>query len=532
MHTCMKRLLAVGLAAVMSITALAAPASAETLQSVNTEGVIDVFEQVNGIRTEAAGDAPLNLSVTDAAGKPGETVTVSVDLANNPGFTRAKIVLQYAEGLTPVQVGEMNEPLRPNHTQFPKLQYSMLSMNDYNMIVCSANTHKAVSDNGTLYNAAFRIPDDAVPGTSYALTFSDIDFTNGTEKLPLLSQFAEIRVTDASGKIPDPPQNPVTTTTPAVTTSASLSGSVTSAKSSTSKKVTTGNSAATTAVTSTKVTTTGLTTPKVTTATVISTSATKHAETTTVPTTTATTKTTTATTRTETQPFLRTTTAVTTTIATTTTTTRPPLCHGIDISSWQGENVNFEEIKSDPETQFVILRAGFGKYLKQEDTCFQTYYTRAKAAGLPVGAYWYSYATSPEEARIEANVCAQVLGDRQFEYPIAFDIEEPTVLDNQSADEISAIIGAFCEEMEKKGFFSQVYCSAGYLNKKVTTETKNRYDVWVANYNVTVPIYTGPYGMWQYGLRDCKGFTDKVDGDYCYRDYPPIMKQKKLNGFK
>ena len=532
MHTCMKRLLTVGLAAVMSITALAAPVSAETLQSVDTDSVIDVFEQVNGIRTDAAEDAPLNLSVTDAAGKPGETVTVSVDLANNPGFTRAKIVLQYAEGLTPVQVGEMNEPLRPNHTQFPKLQYSMLSMNDYNMIACGANSHKAVSENGTLYNAAFRIPGDAVPGTSYALTFSDIEFTNGNEKLPLLSKFAEIRVTDANGKVPDPPQNPVTTTVTAVTTSTAPSGSVTSAKSSTSKKVTTGKSVTTSTITSTKVTTTKVTTPKVTTATVISTSATKRVETSTTPTTTATTKTTTATTKTETQPFIKTTTAVTTTIATTTTTTRPPLRHGIDISSWQGEDVNFEEIKSDPETQFVILRAGFGKYLKQEDTCFKTYYTKAKAVGLPVGAYWYSYATSPEEARIEANVCAQVLGDRQFEYPIAFDIEEPSVLNTKTTDEISAIIGAFCEEMEKMGFFSQVYCSASYLNHRVTTETKNRYDVWVANYNVTVPIYTGPYGMWQYGLRDCKGFPDKVDGDYAYRDYPPIMKQKKLNGFK
>ena len=76
---------------------------------------------------------------------------------------------------------------------------------------------------------------------------------------------------------------------------------------------------------------------------------------------------------------------------------------------------------------------------------------------------------------------------------------------------ISAIIEAFCSEMEKKGYFTQIYCSSFYLNHKINQDVKTRYDVWVANYNVSVPSYTGAYGMWQYGVSTCAGISGDVD---------------------
>jgi GH25 family lysozyme M1 (1,4-beta-N-acetylmuramidase) len=161
---------------------------------------------------------------------------------------------------------------------------------------------------------------------------------------------------------------------------------------------------------------------------------------------------------------------------------------------------------------------------------FRTYYSAAKAAGVPVGAYWYSYADTPEAARIEANVCAQVLGDRKFEYPIAFDIEEPSVL-SKPIEEISAIILAFCTEMEKKGYFVQIYCSSYYLNNRISKYLTTAFDVWVAHYNVEAPAYTGPYGIWQYGLDTRSGVCGDVDVDHCYRDYPALIKEKHTNGY-
>ena len=71
--------------------------------------------------------------------------------------------------------------------------------------------------------------------------------------------------------------------------------------------------------------------------------------------------------------------------------------NGIDVSQWQGD-INWSAVKTD----FVILRAGYGREKSQVDTKFEQNYNGAKAAGIPVGAYWYSYAMTPDEARIEA----------------------------------------------------------------------------------------------------------------------------------
>ena len=93
--------------------------------------------------------------------------------------------------------------------------------------------------------------------------------------------------------------------------------------------------------------------------------------------------------------------------------------HGIDVSKHQGV-IDWRKVKAE----FAILRAGFGRYANQKDTQFERNYAGAKAAGIPVGAYWYSYARSAEEAREEAKACLQVLQGKQFEFPIYFDIED------------------------------------------------------------------------------------------------------------
>ena len=62
----------------------------------------------------------------------------------------------------------------------------------------------------------------------------------------------------------------------------------------------------------------------------------------------------------------------------------------IDVSEWQGD-IDFKKVKAS-DVDHVILRAGFGREASQRDAEFETYYKNAKAAGLKVGAYWYSYA--------------------------------------------------------------------------------------------------------------------------------------------
>ena len=97
---------------------------------------------------------------------------------------------------------------------------------------------------------------------------------------------------------------------------------------------------------------------------------------------------------------------------------------GIDVSKHNG-SIDFNAVKASG-VEFVIIRAGYGMYDNQKDPKFEENYAKAKAAGLHVGTYWYSYAKSVKEAEIEAEVCLRVIGGKQFDFPIYFDIEDPS----------------------------------------------------------------------------------------------------------
>jgi GH25 family lysozyme M1 (1,4-beta-N-acetylmuramidase) len=202
------------------------------------------------------------------------------------------------------------------------------------------------------------------------------------------------------------------------------------------------------------------------------------------------------------------------------------LKNGIDVSAHQGK-IDWSKVKTD----FAILRAGFGKVISQKDEQFEANYSGAKAAGIPVGAYWYSYAMTPDEAREEADVFLKVLAGKQFEYPVYFDIEEQKQL-ALGKEKASEIIKAFLEKVEGAGYWVGLYMSASPLTTHVESDIKSRYTIWVANVGVQKPSYSGTYGLWQYSWTGkVSGITGDVDMDYSYQDYPAKIKAKGLNGF-
>lgn len=200
--------------------------------------------------------------------------------------------------------------------------------------------------------------------------------------------------------------------------------------------------------------------------------------------------------------------------------------YGIDVSQWQGD-INWNAVQTD----FAIIRAGYGKEKSQIDTKFERNYSGAKAAGIPVGAYWYSYAMSADEARQEAKVFIEALKGKQFEYPVYLDVEEAKVL-QLGKDKVSDIIIAFLEEMEKAGYYAGLYMSASPLTTHTTDFVKKRFAVWVANYGVSKPNYSGQYGMWQKSSTGhMQGISGNVDINECYVDYPREIKADGKNGF-
>ena len=201
--------------------------------------------------------------------------------------------------------------------------------------------------------------------------------------------------------------------------------------------------------------------------------------------------------------------------------------NGIDVSKHQGV-IDWTKVKTD----FAVLRAGYGREISQKDEQFEANYAGCKANGIPCGAYWYSYAMSADEARLEAKACLEILGGKSFEYPIYFDIEESKQL-ALGKTKCSEIAEAFLKAVESAGYWVGIYSSKSHLENYISEDIRSRYAVWVAHYGVEKTSYSGTFGMWQKSSSGTvTGISGNVDLDECYADYPAQIKAAGLNGFK
>ena len=201
---------------------------------------------------------------------------------------------------------------------------------------------------------------------------------------------------------------------------------------------------------------------------------------------------------------------------------------GIDVSVHNG-NIDWNRVKS-AGIDFAILRAGYGRLASQKDERFEQNYSGAKTAGIPIGAYWYSYAMSEDEARLEANVFLSVIKGKQFEFPVYYDVEEKKQF-ALGKEKVSAIMRAFLERVEAAGYFVGLYGSASSLTTHTADDIKSRYTIWLAHW-VNQTSYSGAYGIWQHSEKGkVDGINGNVDLDICYKDFPTIIKGKGLNGW-
>lgn len=188
---------------------------------------------------------------------------------------------------------------------------------------------------------------------------------------------------------------------------------------------------------------------------------------------------------------------------------------GVDISEMNGE-VNFSALKTSG-VNFVIIRLGYGSdYSNQDDKRFEENVKKAEVAGIPWGAYLYSYATNTTMAKSEAKHSLRLLNGRKPAYGMWYDVEDPQIA---NADLVS-ICEAYCEAMEAEGVYCGIYSMLAWMNNKLSNSRLDKYDKWVAQW-ANQCSYKKAYGMWQY--------TDKwviggklFDGDIAYKDYPLI----------
>ena len=165
---------------------------------------------------------------------------------------------------------------------------------------------------------------------------------------------------------------------------------------------------------------------------------------------------------------------------------------GVDVSKYQ-KNIDWNQIKK-AGVSFVIVRIGYRGYGASGtlvlDPMFEEHFTNVKNAGLKVGVYFFSQATTEEEAKEEAFACAYVLNGRKLDYPIFFDTEASGAsngsgrADGLGMEDRTKCAIAFCEEVKAQGYKPGVYASTLWYRKRVNLNSLKKYTIWNAHYGV------------------------------------------------
>ncbi|MCH5194234.1 MAG: Ig-like domain-containing protein [Oscillospiraceae bacterium] len=203
---------------------------------------------------------------------------------------------------------------------------------------------------------------------------------------------------------------------------------------------------------------------------------------------------------------------------------------GIDVSKWQG-NIDWKKVAANG-IDFAMIRSSFGN--EHVDEKLQANVDGCEKYGISYGFYHYTYATTAEEARVEARFFLNTIKNYNPDYPVVLDIEEE-FYKKMSRKQVTNIIVAFASEVEKAGYYVSVYSYAKFFNDYVDMSKISKYNIWVASWGDEEKlnsVYDGHYDMWQYSSTGkISGIAGEVDLDYSYKDYSEIIRRNGLNKF-
>lgn len=204
----------------------------------------------------------------------------------------------------------------------------------------------------------------------------------------------------------------------------------------------------------------------------------------------------------------------------------------IDVSKWDGD-VDFSLWTELRDLWGVVIKGGGSDVGRYVDSWFARNYDKARAAGVHVGAYYYSAAMSVSEAIDDADhFCDECLDGREWDLPAYIDVEERSQF-TLSRGELTRIACAFMDRLQERGHRAGVYTGGSAFCNSFETGRLYDYADWVASWSADWPSYAGEpgeIGMWQQGgirLADGDVVYDDVPGytdcDWCAIDYPATM---------
>ena len=213
---------------------------------------------------------------------------------------------------------------------------------------------------------------------------------------------------------------------------------------------------------------------------------------------------------------------------------------GVDVSSNNGK-VSMEKIKA-AGYEFVIIRCGFGENItEQDDTQWEENVRKAEAAGLPWGAYFYSYACTEASAKSELKHVLRLLKGKKPTLPVAFDMEDADGYKARhggwNRTNVTRACKIFLEGIAAAGYYPMLYTGFEEVENLIDSAIVNKYDMWFAHWARACGYKGKNLSIWQYG-----GETNLIDGNsipgvgvidknLCYKDYPTIIKDSGKNGW-
>lgn len=205
----------------------------------------------------------------------------------------------------------------------------------------------------------------------------------------------------------------------------------------------------------------------------------------------------------------------------------------IDVSRYQGE-IDWAQVAAAGYKGAMLKTVSTNRKLSKRadglyiDPTFETNYRNAKAAGLDVGVYYYTYATSEAMADAELALVRQAVYGKELTLPLAVDVEE-NKLKPMSTLDLTNLTAYALEHVEKMGFYAQLYTYTGYSYELDMQRLAGRWDVWLADYTGKTPNVTFNYNAHQHTSKgSVPGISGNVDLNVTTINYPKIIRKKGL----
>lgn len=207
----------------------------------------------------------------------------------------------------------------------------------------------------------------------------------------------------------------------------------------------------------------------------------------------------------------------------------------IDVSRYQGA-IDWAQVVAAGYKGAMLKTVSTNRKLSKRadslyiDPTFEDNYRNAKAAGLDVGVYYYTYATNKDMVNAELSLLRQAVYGKELTLPVAVDVEDNKLgkLDKQSLTDLTAYA---LHEVEQLGFYAQLYTYTSFAKAHlfVGGAALRPYDVWLADYTGKTPNVTFNYNAHQHTSKGrVPGISGNVDLNVTTINYPKIIRKKGL----